>query len=150
MPRFLPVPVDGREAKCHDETVRRYQVQIDGSEVSCQDEIVLVTSKKQGTSASADSANDAVPVDETVRVTQDLINGKEFKGIELGIDTNLSWRWRRHLIKPSVLCGRSNLTIFLLKGIHYFFSIIVQSIHLIASSFASSFIAISSGIICLP
>ena len=36
--------------------------------------------------ASADSANDAVPVDETVRVPQDLINGKEFKDIELGID----------------------------------------------------------------
>ena len=45
-----------------------------------------MTSKKQGASASADSANDAVPVDETVRVPQDLINGKEFKGIELGID----------------------------------------------------------------
>jgi hypothetical protein len=34
----------------------------------------------------ADSANDAVPVDETVRMPQDLINSKEFKGIELGID----------------------------------------------------------------
>ena len=46
----------------------------------------LGASKKQGTSASADSANDAVPVDETVRVPPDLINGKEFKGIDLGID----------------------------------------------------------------
>ena len=46
----------------------------------------MVKSKKQGTSASADSAKDAVQVDETVRVPQDLINGKEFKGIELGID----------------------------------------------------------------
>jgi hypothetical protein len=45
-----------------------------------------VTSKKQDTSASADSANDAVPVDETVRVPQDLINCKKFNGIELGID----------------------------------------------------------------
>jgi hypothetical protein len=45
-----------------------------------------MTSKKQGTSALADSANDAVPVDVTVRLPQDLINGKEFKGIELGID----------------------------------------------------------------
>jgi len=62
-----------------------------------------VKSKKQGTSAPADSAKDAVQVDETVRVTQDLINGKEFNGIELGIITNLSWRWRRHLIKPSEL-----------------------------------------------
>ena len=41
-------------------------------------------SKKQGTSASADSANDAVPGDETVRVPQDLINGIEFKGIDVG------------------------------------------------------------------
>jgi len=80
-----------------------YLVQIDCSEVSCHDEIVSVTSKKQGTSALADSAKDAVPIDETVRVTQDLINGKEFNGIELGIITNLSWRWRRHLIKPSEL-----------------------------------------------
>jgi hypothetical protein len=50
----------------------------------------LVTSKKQGTigqlAESADSANDTVPVDETVRMPQDLINGLEFKGIELGID----------------------------------------------------------------
>jgi len=45
-----------------------------------------VPSKKQGTSASADSANDAVQVDETVRVPQDLINDKEIKGIELGMD----------------------------------------------------------------
>jgi hypothetical protein len=45
-----------------------------------------VASKKQGTSASADSANDAVPVDETVRALRDLINGKEFKGIDVGAD----------------------------------------------------------------
>jgi hypothetical protein len=45
-----------------------------------------MASKKQGASASADSAIDAVPVDETVRVPQYLINSKEFKGIELGID----------------------------------------------------------------
>ena len=43
-------------------------------------------SKKQGTSASADSANDAVPGDETVRVPQDFINGTEFKGIDVEID----------------------------------------------------------------
>jgi hypothetical protein len=46
----------------------------------------LGASKKQGTSASADSANDSVQVDETVRVPQDFINGTEVKGIELGID----------------------------------------------------------------
>jgi hypothetical protein len=45
-----------------------------------------MASKKRGTSASADSANDAVPGDETVRVPQDLINGKEFKGIDVRID----------------------------------------------------------------
>jgi len=83
---FLPVPVNGRKAKGHGETVKRYQVPINGSEVKCHDEIVLVTSKKQGTSASADSAKEAVPVDETVRVPQDLINGKEFKGIDFWID----------------------------------------------------------------
>jgi hypothetical protein len=45
-----------------------------------------MASKKQGTSASADSANDSVPVDETVRLPQDFINGTEFKGIYVGID----------------------------------------------------------------
>ena len=44
----------------------------------------LGASKKQGTSASADSANDAVPVDETVRLPQDLINGTEVKSIDFG------------------------------------------------------------------
>jgi hypothetical protein len=56
------------------------------------DEIVSVTSKKKGAirqlAESADRANDAVPGDETVRAQQDLINGKKFKGIELGIDYN--------------------------------------------------------------
>jgi len=59
---------------------RWYQVQIDGSELACHDEIVSVKS------ASADSAKDAVPVDETVRVLQYFINGREFKGIDYGID----------------------------------------------------------------
>jgi hypothetical protein len=45
-----------------------------------------VASKKQGTSASADSANDAVPGYETVRVVQDFINRSEFKGIDVGVD----------------------------------------------------------------
>ena len=65
---FLPVPVSGRVAKGHNEIVKRYQVPIDGSEVLCHDEIVSVKSKKQGTRASDDSANDAVPGDETVRI----------------------------------------------------------------------------------
>jgi hypothetical protein len=62
-----------------------------------------MASKKQCTRESADSANDAVPVDETVRVPQHFINGTEFKRIMLGLITNLSWRWRRQLIKPSEL-----------------------------------------------
>jgi len=45
-----------------------------------------VASKKHGTSASADSANDAVQADETVRVPQDFINGTEFKRIDVGVD----------------------------------------------------------------
>jgi hypothetical protein len=45
-----------------------------------------MASKKQGTSASADSANDAVPGDETVRVPQDFINGTEFKSIDVWAD----------------------------------------------------------------
>jgi hypothetical protein len=44
-----------------------------------------MASKKQGTSASADSAIDAVPVDETVQVPQDFINGTEFKGIDVEV-----------------------------------------------------------------
>ena len=82
----MPIPIKGCEAKGQDETVKRYQVQIEGSEVTCHDGIVSVTSKKQGTSASADSANDAVPVDETVRVPQDFINGTEIKSIDVRND----------------------------------------------------------------
>jgi len=50
------------------------------------DETVKMASKKQGTSASADSANDAVPGDETVRVPQDLINSLKFKGIDFWVE----------------------------------------------------------------
>jgi hypothetical protein len=45
-----------------------------------------MASKKHGTCASADSANAAVPGDKTVRLPQDLINGIEFKGIDVGVD----------------------------------------------------------------
>jgi hypothetical protein len=45
-----------------------------------------MASKKRGTSASADSANDAVQVDETVQVPQNFINGTEFRGIDLRVD----------------------------------------------------------------
>ncbi len=82
---FFASPVRRQAAKGHGEASKRYQVQIDSCEVRCHDEIVSVKSKKHGTSAMADSANDAVPGDETVRVLQDLINGIKFKGIELGI-----------------------------------------------------------------
>ena len=47
MPRFLPVPVDGRVAKGHGVAAKRYQVQIDGSEVTCHDEIVSVRAKNK-------------------------------------------------------------------------------------------------------
>jgi hypothetical protein len=43
-----------------------------------------MASKKQGASASADSANDAVPGDETVRMPQHFINGKEVTRIDFG------------------------------------------------------------------
>jgi hypothetical protein len=36
--------------------------------------------------ASADSANHAVPGDETVRAPQNSINETEFKGIDVGVD----------------------------------------------------------------
>jgi hypothetical protein len=45
-----------------------------------------MASKKQGTRASADSAKDAVPVDETVRVLQNFINETKFKGIDVRND----------------------------------------------------------------
>jgi len=76
---FLPVPVNGREAKGHAETAKWYQVQIDGSEVTSHDEIVLVASKKQGASPSADSANDFVPGGETVRVPQHFIDEQNLR-----------------------------------------------------------------------
>ena len=47
MHRFLPVPVDGREAKGHGKAAKRYQVQIDGGEVTCQGEIVSVRAKNK-------------------------------------------------------------------------------------------------------
>ena len=75
-----------------------------------------MTSKKQSASASADSANDAVPVDETVRVPQNLINGKKFKSIELRIDYKSVLALARHLIKPSVLCVRA--VFFLTYSVH--------------------------------
>jgi len=86
VPRFLPVPVDTCEATGHGETGRRNQVPISKRAVSCHDEIVSVKSKKHGASASADSANDAVQIDETVRVLQKLINGLKFKGIDVEDD----------------------------------------------------------------
>jgi hypothetical protein len=62
-----------------------------------------MASKKQGTSALADSANDAVPVDETVRVPQNYINGTEIKSIDVGVDYRSVLAGGRHLIKLSEL-----------------------------------------------
>ena len=94
---FLPVLVDGGEAKGHDEAARRYQVQIDGSEDTCHDEVVSVKSKKQDTSASADSANDAVPRDEIVRVPQYFINGTDVTLIDFGAGYKAVMGWRKAL-----------------------------------------------------
>jgi hypothetical protein len=67
-----------------------------------------VASKKQGTSASARQPKDAVPGNETVKVPQNLINGKKVTRIDFGADTKLSWVGERHLIKaPSELGFRS-------------------------------------------
>ena len=73
---FLPVPVDGREAKGQGETGRWYPVQVDGSKASCHDEIVSVPSKKQGAPSLRSGQAprglptyvDFVPRDETVAV----------------------------------------------------------------------------------
>ena len=63
-------------------SAKRYKVQIDGCEVSCHDEIVSVTSKKQGTSASAASPIDFVSATGTVRVQQDFISCDNFSLID--------------------------------------------------------------------
>ena len=94
---FLPVPVDGQKATCHGEAVKWYQVPIDGRAVSCHDETVEVTSKKQGTNASAGQPKDAVPGDETVRVPQYLINGIEFKSIDVGAGYKTVMGWLKAL-----------------------------------------------------
>jgi hypothetical protein len=48
--------------------------------------------------------DDAVQVDETVRVPQDFINETEFKGIDVGVDYISVLGCGRHLIKaPSEL-----------------------------------------------
>jgi hypothetical protein len=84
VPRFLPVPVNGGVVSCHDEIVKRYQVPINGREFSCHDETVKMTSKKQGTCASAHQPNDAVPGDETVMVPQYFISGTVVTRIDFG------------------------------------------------------------------
>jgi hypothetical protein len=79
---FLPVQVDGREAKGHGEIKKRYQVQIDGSEVTCHDEIVSVPSKKQGASASAANPRRLCPARRSSRGAQNLINVTNFSLID--------------------------------------------------------------------
>lgn len=53
-------------------------------EVSCQDELVLVKSKKQGTSASDGSPIDFVSVAGSVQVPQNLISGLLLSRIGFG------------------------------------------------------------------
>jgi len=79
---FFASPGRWQWASDHDEIAQRYQVQIDGSEVSCHDETVLVTSKKQGASASASQPKDAAQGYETVRVQQYFIIGTKFSIID--------------------------------------------------------------------
>jgi hypothetical protein len=88
--RLLRVSGYGKIAK-------RYQVQIDGSEVMCHDELVSVKSKKQGASALARQPKDAVPGDETVRVPQDFINGREVTNIDFGASYKAVLGWRKAL-----------------------------------------------------
>ena len=90
---FLPVLEDGRIAKGHDETVKRYQVQIDGSDVSCHDEIVSVKSKKQGApslrsgQASASARQPKMLSREmNCPVVPKLIDDLNFSLIDLGTD----------------------------------------------------------------
>ena len=85
------------KVSCHCEAARRYQVQIDDREVTCHDEIVLVKSKKQGTSASARQPKVAVPGDETVRVPQYFINGTEITLIDFGAGYKAVLGWRKAL-----------------------------------------------------
>jgi hypothetical protein len=86
VPRFLPVPVGGRELSGHDKLSKRYQVPIDGRKLSCHDEIVQMASKKQDTirqlAESADRPTDFVSAAGTVRVAQDFIGGLNFSLID--------------------------------------------------------------------
>jgi hypothetical protein len=100
---FLPVPVDGRVAKGHDEAAKWYQVKIDGSEATCHEEIVSVKSKKQGTSASARSPRRLCPGRRNSRGAVKLINGAKFSLIDFEGQLRSCPGCGRHLIKPSEL-----------------------------------------------
>ena len=78
MPRFLPVPVDGGEAKGQGKTVRRYQVPINGGEVSRHDEIVLVRAKNTAPARWPAARHRLCPGRRNCRGAQRLINGCEF------------------------------------------------------------------------
>ena len=94
---FFASPGRWQRASGHGEAARRYQVLVDGSEVTCHNEIVSVTSKKQGTSASARQPNDTVPGDETVRMPQYLINFTEVTGIDFGAGYEAVLGWLKAL-----------------------------------------------------
>jgi hypothetical protein len=53
-----------------------------------------MTSKKRGTRASARQPKDAVPGDETVRVTKYFINETEFTSIDFGTGYKFVMGWR--------------------------------------------------------
>ena len=82
MPRFLPVPVDGRVAKGHGEAARWYQVQIESSEVSCHDEIVSVRAKNEAPERRPAARRRLCPGRRNCRGAQNFINSTKFSLID--------------------------------------------------------------------
>jgi len=71
---FFASPGRWQKVSCHDEIVETAPVPVDGYEVLCHDETVEMTSKKQGTSASAGSPIDFVSAAGSVWMPLDLIS----------------------------------------------------------------------------
>jgi len=57
-----------------------------------------MTSKKQGTRASARQPKDAVPGDETVQVPENFINGTEFTLTDFAAGYKAVGGWRKAII----------------------------------------------------
>ena len=99
---FLPVPVNGCEAKGHGEIAKRYQVQIDGSEVRCHDEIVSVRAKNKAP-ARRPASQRCCPGRSNCPVVPKLVDDLNFSLIDFGTDCDTVLAGGRHLIKPSEL-----------------------------------------------